>query len=422
MEKTKCRVFSFFVKHDFDICHNKRHNAIIFLTKLIQNNIIHVLKDQIQEKHMAKKDKKAEKELLKRAEELGKPAILFNFDGTIMHTEPAVLATYRELFSKYNKGNEFTRETANEVLGAQLDTILEKYFPGKNTEKLADEYRSYQSAHLRNLIQPMKGAIDFLKWLKQEGYRTGVISTRDRASIVEQMQHTEMLQYMDVIIGLDYTKNEDLDAENLLKACMLMKTKCAIYIGDNAADITTAQTCGCFTIGFISNREKTYEMVEAGPDFLTSDFKQVRKLLEGEPLWIAYELIWPEELKLRIEKREKAERKAEKLRKEKEKAEKKARKERKAAEKKEAEEKKAAKKAEAEKKAEKKAQKKSEVKKPDKKKAEKEPEEAKAEETKPEVKKQTEKKAPEKKAPEKKPPAKKPAAKKTVRKKTEKPE
>ncbi|MCR5230197.1 MAG: HAD family hydrolase [Solobacterium sp.] len=358
---------------------------------------------------MEKKDKKAAKELLKRSEELGKPAILFNFDGTVMHTEPAVLATYRELFSKYDRGNEFTRETEHEVLGTQLDTILRKYFPGKNTEKLVDEYRSYQSAHLRNLIQPTKGAKDFLKWLKQEGYRTGVISTRDRASIVEQLQHTDMLQYMDVIIGLDYTKNEDLDPDNMLKACMLLKTKCAIYIGGSASDIKVAQTCGCFTIGFLSNRERTYELVEAGPDFLTSDFKQVRKLLEGEPLWIAYELLWPEELKLKIEKQEKAERKAEKLRKEKEKAEKKARKERKAAEKKEAEEKKAARKAE----------KKPDVKKTEKKKAEKAPEETKAEEKAPEEKKPAEKKPAEKKKAEKKPAAKKAPAKKPAGKTAE---
>ena len=60
---------------------------------------------------MAKKAKKQE-----AAKDLPlKPLVLFDFDGTIMDTETAIEASYREVFDRHKKGNEFTRQVAAEA-------------------------------------------------------------------------------------------------------------------------------------------------------------------------------------------------------------------------------------------------------------------------------------------------------------------
>ena len=48
---------------------------------------------------------KTDKKLKKLAKKAGKPAVLFDFDGTLMDSEPAVMASYRHVYAKYGKAD-----------------------------------------------------------------------------------------------------------------------------------------------------------------------------------------------------------------------------------------------------------------------------------------------------------------------------
>ena len=68
------------------------------------------------ENRMGKKVK-GSKALRKKVKEIGNPAIIFSFDGTIMDTEPAIFASYRHIFAKFSKNRRFTAEEENKVIG-----------------------------------------------------------------------------------------------------------------------------------------------------------------------------------------------------------------------------------------------------------------------------------------------------------------
>ena len=240
---------------------------------------------------MAKKTKKVSKALKKRQKEVGTPAIIFNFDGTVMDTAPAVIASYRHVFAKFGRANEFTPERQMKVLGQPVPAMMEEFFPDIKVAETAGEFRSYQHYHLRDLIQPMHGIIDLLKWLKSHDYKVGIVSSRSRESLVAALEHAGMMPYIDVIIGNYITGTNEQETDSVRKACQLLKKKCCIYIGDMPEDILLGQKVGAFTIAYVSSKRLLYDIIEAGPDFVTADYKQVRKLLQGEPYWLAYELL-----------------------------------------------------------------------------------------------------------------------------------
>lgn len=252
-----------------------------------------------------KKDKKYRK-LEKKAE---KPAILFSFDGTVMDTEAAILATYRHIFADYGIGDALSGDRGLAVLDKPVDEVLHEYLPDENLDKLTDEYNSWQETHLINLIQPMKGIRELLEWLKKKGYTVGIASTRMRESIVTLLEHTQLMQYFDVIIGAKKQNSSHVHLDAILTACRLMQARRCIFIGDSAADIDAGMRAGAYTIGYVSNPAKSQLIIETGPDFVTTDFAQVKKLLQGEALWLAYELIDPEK---EAEEQAKAEKKAKK--------------------------------------------------------------------------------------------------------------
>lgn len=249
-----------------------------------------------------KKEKDNQKDVL---DEKTKPVIVLSFDGTVMDTEPAIIATYRELFDRHNKNDMFTKEIQLAALDDSVRSVMEYCFPEEDVNRMVQEYNSWQRNHLSDLIQPMHGVKDFLKWLKKHGYKVATVSTRERSSVVELLEHARMMQYFDVVIGGKKSKKNETVTDALFTALRLLDAKTCVYVSDSAADIMAGKDAGVFTVGFASNHEKAKSIVEEGPDFATADILQVKKLLKGEALWLAYEIHYPtqEEKKKKVTKK-----------------------------------------------------------------------------------------------------------------------
>ncbi len=237
--------------------------------------------------------KKADKKQKKQSEPASKPAIVFDFDGTLMDTDPAVIVSYRYLFDKYKKAEQFTQETEFEVTDEVPAKIMKKYFPRKNTEKCVYEYLIYQHDHMRDLIQPMKDVETLLAYLKKQGYPVLLVSGRNEESLYALLDSSGLTGYFDQITALqnnDNLESGEMQSTDLVNACKAVNAEHAVYISDNAANIAAARAGGAFTVGFLSDTRKTAHLVEAGPDFMTGEMLQIKKLLNGEPYWMAYEL------------------------------------------------------------------------------------------------------------------------------------
>lgn len=69
-----------------------------------------------------------------------KPFILFSFDGAVMYTEPAILATYRHVFEKLGNGMELQPQNEQEILRSSEKEVFEKYLPEVDTMKALEMY------------------------------------------------------------------------------------------------------------------------------------------------------------------------------------------------------------------------------------------------------------------------------------------
>lgn len=256
-----------------------------------------------------------EKKIRKMEKNAAKPAILFSFDGAIMNTENAILATYRHVLAVYNNEAAMHVEDNEDLARCDAAEIFAEYLPDVDQKEAMKEFSSYQRNHLIDLIQPMPGVRDLLEWLKKENYTVGIVSARDRNSVVEYLRHTGIDPYIDVIIGK--SGYGETRTEAILTACHLMKADSCVFITDSARNLQAGAAAGTFSIGIVTRPKRTATLVDAGADFLTRDYKEIRKLLTGEPLWLAYSLKYPENMVRQRQKEEKAAKKARKKEKEK---------------------------------------------------------------------------------------------------------
>ena len=234
---------------------------------------------------------KKDKEFRKLEQEAPKPAVLFDFDGTLMDTDIAVIAAYREIFDRYKKGMEFTKEVEAEALTSVPEVVMKKYFPRRNTQKCVQEFLDYQEQHLNDLIQPMYAVRRLLTWLNENGYQTAVLSDRSQRMLELYLKSADMYDYFSCVRGNDTNREVQLEESDIIEVCRQLKAEHCVYISDNTANIETAKAAGAFTIGFLTDHSDTLKFVEAGPDFMTAGMDQIRSLLEGEPYWLAYELV-----------------------------------------------------------------------------------------------------------------------------------
>lgn len=144
-----------------------------------------------------------------------KPVILFDLDGTLLNTEPAILKSYRELFKKYRTEEEFTRDKQLAVLGPSLQTMFAQYFPEQDAEQLVKEYREHNRAAHADLVKPMDGAVELLESLKAQGYKLGIVSTKVKEMVLLGLTLNHMDHYFDVIVGQDDVKNGKPDPEGI---------------------------------------------------------------------------------------------------------------------------------------------------------------------------------------------------------------
>ncbi len=216
-----------------------------------------------------------------------KPVILFDLDGTLLDTEPAIIETYRRLFEKYQTVEEFTRDKQLSVLGPSLKTMFPKYFPGHDVNKLIEEYRVINMDIHAEFVKPMKHAVYLLNSLKMQGYKLGIVSTKKKDVILYGLDLYDMQHYFDVIIGEDNVKRGKPSPEGILTACRLMDVShdSCIYVGDSPMDIQAAKNAGVFSIGYIFNQERIQILLDEKPNRVIKDLIEIEEIIKEDHLW-----------------------------------------------------------------------------------------------------------------------------------------
>ena len=213
-----------------------------------------------------------------------KPTILFDFDGTLMYTDATVVEGYRHLFKLHGDEKDFTKERQVEILGPALRELFPIYFPGIPYEQLLDEYHNKTMEVENDLNHPNPGAIEVLKYLKENDYNVGIISTKMKPDIQRTLKDFNLEDYIEDIFGLNEVKNVKPDPEGLFG--IIKKNNWngddVIMVGDSKADLMAGKNYGAYTIAYIGNKDKAQTLIDLKPNKCVEDLSEIIKYLESE--------------------------------------------------------------------------------------------------------------------------------------------
>ena len=203
-------------------------------------------------------------------------AILFDVDGTLIDTDSIIIESYREVFKELRPDYKLTEKEELSFLGPTLISMFSKYFK-EDFETCRHIYHTYFMKNMLKIAKVYDGAVSLLTYLKEEGYKLGVVTSRLKFSALEVLEKFNLLSYFDVIVGLDDVTNTKPSPEGINKAMAELNVSIdeTIYIGDNKSDLIAGQSANLKT-GLVTWSKGRNNRLE-NADFFIDNYNEFMK-------------------------------------------------------------------------------------------------------------------------------------------------
>ena len=221
-----------------------------------------------------------------------KPALIFDFDGTIMDTQDLIFETYIRVFEKHDPSIELTEEILYSFLGPTLYDSFGRFFPDEKLDILVDEYRTLNLELHDQFVKPKDHIIEVLDILKEKGYTMGIVSSKMTHPIEHALELTNMSHYFEFVYGVDKYEKVKPDPEGILKAMddFYLNRSSFIYLGDTETDVVAGRKAGAFTVAYVADDVRRNTLVNSNPNVVIEDWRDLLEVLEGDHEW-TYNLI-----------------------------------------------------------------------------------------------------------------------------------
>lgn len=174
-------------------------------------------------------------------------AVIFDFDGTLIDTFPAIHAGFNAAVAPLY-GRELSRDEVIDRFGPHDEGMLGiefKPYPERNLEEAIEiYYAAYEKAH--DAIVPFEGIEELLQELRKLGLPLGVMTGKSRRAADLTLAHFGWQDKFDVVVtGSEVPNFKPAPDGPLLAASRLgIAPQNCIYVGDSPADLGASRNAG----------------------------------------------------------------------------------------------------------------------------------------------------------------------------------
>jgi len=207
--------------------------------------------------------------------------ILFDLDGTLIDSTDAILSTFHHTCD-LNGFSRVTDEQIISLIGYPLDIMfksvgVEDKYIWDFVATYKDKYRKISTKKTYLLADAKKSILDASRFAT-----LGIVTTKTGKYSEVLMQHFNLMQYFDVLIGREHVENPKPHAEPILKALEKLDTKNKEIwmIGDTKLDLISAQNANINSIGVLSGYG-TKESLQEYTNIIFTDISQAVDYLKS---------------------------------------------------------------------------------------------------------------------------------------------
>lgn len=205
--------------------------------------------------------------------------IVFDLDGTLVHSMPDILAAAKKFLEDHGKTG-LTMNEALQYVGRGVPKLVERlcaaYGLPFGEDMIAGFMRHYQADPMSR-SKPYPNVIATLQSLQAAGHPLGICTNKPTAPANAILEALELSQFFSAVIGGDTLPVRKPDPKPLFEAFSQLGRK-GIFVGDSEVDAETAARGKAPFILYEHGYRKTAPS-EIPHDSLMTDFADLPKLI-----------------------------------------------------------------------------------------------------------------------------------------------
>ena len=204
-----------------------------------------------------------------------KPVMVFDLDGTLVHSVPDLHAAASKMLADEGR-TPLPIDLVQSFVGNGVPKLVERVIRATGLDaadhgRLTQAYLSHYEASPSDLSTLYPGVKDCLKDLKSAGFHLGLCTNKPQTPAISLMQDFDLAQYFDTIVGGDALPVRKPDPRHLFHAFEQLGAKFGIYVGDSETDNKTALD-GSIPFAFFTGGYRKSEESEFTFEFAFDDF------------------------------------------------------------------------------------------------------------------------------------------------------
>lgn len=207
-------------------------------------------------------------------------SVIFDLDGTLVDAYEAIIKSVNFTLSEmgYPEASELRIRRA---VGWGDKKLLGVFVEEKDIESALAVYRRHHRFSLKSSIKLLPYANEILRYLTKNGFKIAIASNRPTEFTDIILRRLALKKYFDYVLCADKLAQGKPHPEILLKIIKKLKVKPAeaVYVGDMAIDVETAQAAGIKPIAVSSGSSTLQEIKKARPFKIIKSLASLKKFL-----------------------------------------------------------------------------------------------------------------------------------------------
>ena len=214
-----------------------------------------------------------------------KQYILFDLDGTITDSYPAITSSF--LYATEGYGRTFTEDDLASIIGPPLKESFMRLLDIDGFEgwELVKKYREFYNAGGIFNCKVYPGMEDLLSSLNKAGKTVVVATSKPEDQAIRVLKHFGLDKEFALIAGDDQECTR-ANKEDIIEYCLgrlgYPDVNDVVMIGDRQYDVTGAKKFSITSVGVTFGYGGLKELTESGADYIVNNTKELKELLLNE--------------------------------------------------------------------------------------------------------------------------------------------
>ena len=207
-------------------------------------------------------------------------AVLFDVDGTLLHSRPGIIDTFSYAFRAM--GLDPSGMDLGRYLGPPLrQSFAEHFADEKDVERAVEFYRVRYAERGMHMCAPFPGVVDMLKALHNAGIFLATATSKPTEVVTPILHEQGIAGFFDHIGGASMDKSVDTKTAVIrsVLADSRLKNRKILMVGDRRDDMQGAADCGIPAVGVLYGYGSREELEAWHPVALVSDCTELTKYI-----------------------------------------------------------------------------------------------------------------------------------------------